>query len=160
MTLQCLPDVEDRSFFLWPRTLPPEVVIQERQRILKESPGMLVLTTRVPSMYGWLRSRQKIGPWPLLRFGASALRADARSLLLNMRSTMQCFIEKPLFFSVLFDRGTYLGGIVRDCMDLAPLTWELVFVVFWSGQRFAAASVQINRQQIILLSFLNIALRG
>ncbi|KAL3227308.1 hypothetical protein MRX96_024266 [Rhipicephalus microplus] len=130
------------------------------QRILKESPSVLVLAVRITSMYSWLMSRQKIGPWSLFRFGASGLQVDARSLLLNMRSAMQSFIEQPLFFSVLFDRGTYHGCILRNCMDITPRPWETVFVVLWSGQRFAAASVQTNEQRQILLSSLHIALRG
>ncbi|KAL1482492.1 hypothetical protein MTO96_033760 [Rhipicephalus appendiculatus] len=157
--IQRLAEVRGVDWLSGLRTLQPVVAVQEIRRLLVESPSIPVLRDRVGWLYCWLMSRQKIGPWLLFRFGVSALQVDSNTLLLNVARTMQS-VRRPYAIGVRQDRGTYYGCLISDDVDPNPRKWEVVFVVLWSGQRFAAAYAGTNDQQQALLTSLHIALSG
>ncbi|KAL3227310.1 hypothetical protein MRX96_024268 [Rhipicephalus microplus] len=105
-----------------------------------------------------LLSVQKIGPWYLFRSGDSPPHIDYHSLLIDVSRAMQSFTVQPVFFGTLSYTGMHHGCIISNFMDPTTRTWETVFVVPWSGQPFAAASVKTNEQQQTLLTSLHIAL--
>ncbi|KAL1437467.1 hypothetical protein MTO96_048855 [Rhipicephalus appendiculatus] len=119
-----------------------------------------MLLERVGLLYTWLMSRQKIGPWLLVRFGASALQGDLSTLLVNVSGTMES-LGQPAYLGVSEEHGTtYYGCLITDCWDETERNWAAVFVVLWSGQRFAAAYAGTNEQQRTLMNCLHVALGG
>ncbi|KAL1437469.1 hypothetical protein MTO96_048857 [Rhipicephalus appendiculatus] len=157
--LQCLAAVRGVDLFSSLRTMQPEGAKQEIHRLLDESSSESLFLERVGWLYCWLVSRQKIGPWYLIRFGASARQVDSKTLLTNVGTVMRS-IDCDTFSCVSQQRGTHYGCMIRNCSDDTAETWTLVLVVLWSGQRFAAAYVGTNEQQRNLMDCLHVALRG
>lgn len=158
--LQYLPQVPDWGWFSRFRSLQPEVAIPEIHHILEECSCVALLVERVTSLYCWFMSVQKIGPWSLFRLGDSAPHFDYHSLLIDISRAMQSLTVQPVFFGMLSYPGIHHGCIIRNFIDPTTRTWETVFVVLWSGQRFAAASVKTKEQQQTLLTSLHVALSG
>ncbi|KAL3248722.1 hypothetical protein MRX96_017807 [Rhipicephalus microplus] len=90
----------------------------------------------------------------------SAPHFDYHSLLIDISRAMQSLTVQPVFFGMLSYPGIHHGCIIRNFIDPTTRTWETVFVVLWSGQRFAAASVKTKEQQQTLLTSLHVALSG
>lgn len=157
--IQCLAEVQDVDWFMRLRTLPPELAVQEIRCLLEDSSCASVFLERVFWLYCWLVSRQKIGPWLLFRFGASALQVDFNTLLGNVARAMRS-LGRPVFLRVQRDCGTYYGCMISNRSDPTTRKWEVVFVVLWSNQRFAAAYAGTNEQQRTLMTCLHIALNG
>ncbi|KAL1482493.1 hypothetical protein MTO96_033761 [Rhipicephalus appendiculatus] len=157
--LQLLAEVRGVDWLSGLGTLQPQVAVQEIRGRLLDSPCVRVLRERVGWLYCWLMSKQKIGPWLLFRLGVSALQVDLYALLVNVAKAMKS-VGRPYTLGVMQDRGTYFGCMISDDVDPNPRKWAVVFLVLWSGQRFAAAYAGTNDQQQTLLTSLHIALSG
>lgn len=157
--LQCLANIPNTDWLTRLRNLQPEVAAQEIRRILEASSSVFVRLERVALLYCWLMKNRKIGPWLLLRFGPSALQADCKVLLENVERAF-LFVGRPAPLYMTKDGATYYSCMIHNYSDPTARKWAVVFVVLWSGQRFAAAYVGTNDQQRTLMTCFHIALRG
>ncbi|KAL1437466.1 hypothetical protein MTO96_048854 [Rhipicephalus appendiculatus] len=103
--LQCLAEVQDIDWVSGLRNLEPEAAVQEIHRLLVESSDVSVFLERAAWLYCWLISRQKIGPWYLIRFGAFARQANCNILLDNMARALRSYWSACLFLCVASTRS-------------------------------------------------------
>ncbi|KAL3244133.1 hypothetical protein MRX96_047289 [Rhipicephalus microplus] len=105
----------------------------------------------------WPSRTQKIGPWLLCRFGASALHADSKTLLVNLARAMGS-AARPVYVGVAEKCGTYNACMIADCWDPTNRNWTFVFVALWSGQQFTAVYAGTDKQQRAVTTGLQISL--
>ncbi|KAL3227304.1 hypothetical protein MRX96_024262 [Rhipicephalus microplus] len=157
--LRSLAQAQDFGAFSQIRTLQPDAAIQEIYSVLEESSSVNVLVERVGWLYCWLMSRHKFGPWVLFRLGASAIYADCRIVLHNIARVWP-INGRPVTVGLRRHHGIYHGCFISNYTGRNATNWEVVLVVFWRGQRFAAVYAGTDDQKQTLLNCLHIVLRG
>ncbi|KAH8033859.1 hypothetical protein MRX96_017805 [Rhipicephalus microplus] len=139
--------------------LPPPVAYQRIIRALLASPSVPVFMERFAWLHCWLVQTGRMGPWMLLRFGASAQMIDPDVVVGCLANALQC-LHFQTTFSALRDGDTHYVCVINDYANPGSEKGGAMFLVLWRGQRFAAVRAMTRDELIVVTAALFIALRG
>lgn len=139
--------------------LKPKMAFREIQRVLEASYTVFLRLERAAWLYCWMLPRRKIRPWLLLRFGTSALHADCATFLAAVTKALRSD-RLPSTLSVRNFCGTYYVCLISKYPNPSPREYAVMFLVLWSGKRFAAAYARTGEEQRRLATAIHVALFG
>ncbi|XP_037526210.1 uncharacterized protein LOC119403340 [Rhipicephalus sanguineus] len=129
--LQCL-DEENVAWIPRLGILQPTLAFREIRRVLYASYTVSMRLERVAWLYCWLLPRRKIRP----------------------------FSRRPTTLSLRHVCGTYYACLINKFPGPNSPEHTVMFLVLWSGQRFAAAYAGTDDEQLRLTAGIHVALRG
>ncbi|KAL3227309.1 hypothetical protein MRX96_024267 [Rhipicephalus microplus] len=161
VSTQDLQSLDQHKVSWLPRlgALPPPMAHAQITTALAASPSIPVFMERLAWIHCWLMQTGRMGPWTLLRLGASAQHVHADVTVGFLANALQ-YLPFHTTFSALRHRDMIFVCMINDYANPGSEEGAAMLLVLWHGQRFAAVRARTREELSILTAGLCSALRG